>query len=335
MAALLILVAISTAALFSCGEETGPCDPSVEESETIPSISSEDVPEPVSEPSIPSIPPVAIEAPDTVRVWEARGEEREIDLASFAHTDSGVGIEVTGEYDINVPGKYDMAFVAVNEEGIVTEKRFTLKVLALPYDENGSLVDGEYETEKGFPLIVENGITYIEGTLIANKTYPLPENYLPGEILPEAQKAFEEMQAAAPAEYRDRLYICSGYRSYAAQRYIYNNYLSYDPQDVVDTYSARPGHSEHQSGLAMDILSASSANAPLPYYKEVFDWLSENAWEYGFILRYPAEKTEITGYKFEPWHYRYVGKELAETLYNGGEWITMEEYFGIDSAYKR
>ncbi|MBR0231836.1 MAG: M15 family metallopeptidase [Clostridia bacterium] len=291
-----------------------------------------------SEPSLeessePELPPAEIEAPETIRVLEPRGREETPDLLSYASTD-GENLAVSGEYDLDVPGEYSLNFTAENAQGKITEKPFTLKVLALPYNEEGVLVEGEYETVKGYPLVVRDGIAYVDGYLLANKTYALPETYLPGGILPEAENALAEMRAAAPQEIRGKVYIRSGYRSYAEQRYIYNSYLLEDPKEVVDSYSARPGHSEHQSGLAMDILCASTVLSQQEEYKVVLDWLGENAWRFGFILRYPEGKTDETGYIFEPWHFRYVGKELAETLYADGEWITMEDYFGIDSAYK-
>ena len=117
---------------------------------------------------------------------------------------------------------------------------------------------------------------------------------------------------------------------------IYNNYVKRDGQKKADTYSARPGHSEHQSGLAIDICSTDKS---VPCITSGFNstqtakWLSDNAYKYGFILRYPEGKTNETGYKYESWHFRYVGKDLATTLYNGGNWITLESYFGITSKY--
>ena len=102
-----------------------------------------------------------------------------------------------------------------------------------------------------------------------------------------------------------------------------------DGKALADTYSARPGHSEHQSGLAIDINMADSAFDSSPEAK----WLNDNAYKYGFILRYPKGKDNITGYMYESWHFRYVGTELANKLYNDGNWITLEEYFGIDSKY--
>lgn len=328
----LALAATMLAALVcACAPgNTASVAPSEPEESSAP-VSSE--PEEESSEPEPKVDPCTVDAPDVIRVMEPRGREETPDLLSYASTD-GEGLTVEGEYDLDVPGEYLISFAAFNSAGDKTVKETTLKVLALAYGEDGKLVDGEYETIKGFPLVVRDGIAYVDGYLIANKTYPLPSDYLPGGLLPEVEQALAEMRAEAPADIRGRVYCLSGYRSYADQRYIYNSYLSYDPKEKVDTYSARPGHSEHQSGYALDILMASSALAGQPGYKEVFDWLGENAWKYGFILRYPYGKTDQTGYIYEPWHFRYVGKELSEILYADGEWITMEDYFGFDSEYK-
>ena len=105
----------------------------------------------------------------------------------------------------------------------------------------------------------------------------------------------------------------------------YESYLKIDSKKSVDTYSAKPGHSEHQSGLAIDI---NITNDSFIDTKEA-KWLNDNAYKYGFILRYPRNKSDITGYKYEPWHYRYVGCDLAKKLYNNGDWETIEEYFEI------
>lgn len=170
------------------------------------------------------------------------------------------------------------------------------------------------------------GLTYIDGILVANKTYSVPRDYDPGDILPIAQERFNALQQAA-AEDGLNLWICSGYRSYDYQESLYNGYVASDGQANADTYSARPGHSEHQTGLAMDINMADSAFAGTP---EAI-WLAEHCYEYGFIIRYPADKVDITGYKYEPWHLRYVGGELAKELTEKG--ICLEEYLGIDSKY--
>ena len=188
-----------------------------------------------------------------------------------------------------------------------------------------ALKDGDV-TPKGFQVRVINGITYIDGVLIANKTYRLPMTYNPGGLTKECRKAFEEMKAGA-AEDGYTLKIVSGFRSFETQYVIYWRYVRNDGQKAADTYSARPGHSEHQTGLAMDLNSLKSAFGDTPEGK----WLAAHCHEYGFIIRYPKGKSGITGYIYEPWHVRYVGVELATKLYESG--LTLEEYFGIDSAY--
>ena len=171
-----------------------------------------------------------------------------------------------------------------------------------------------------------NGVTYVNGVLIANKTYALPKSYAPG-LTKETKAAFLEMQAAAAKEGKS-LSIKSGYRSYETQQTLYNNYVARDGKAAADRYSARPGHSEHQTGLAIDINRASDAFTKTPEAK----WLAENCWKYGFIIRYPEGKESITGYKYESWHVRYLGKELAKAVYESG--LTLEEYLGITSVYQ-
>ena len=203
--------------------------------------------------------------------------------------------------------------------------------------------DGKTRTFKGFIIEEIDGVTYVDGYLIANKTYPLPSNYIPSNthteagvqkfcqtcINNEAWDAWTLMKSDATALGLN-LWIQSGYRSYEAQKGLYNNYMARDGKNAADTYSARPGHSEHQSGYAFDLNSVTDAFSNTNEGK----WVNENAYKYGFIIRYPQNKESITGYKYESWHLRYVGVELAEKLYNNGNWITMEEYFGIDSQYK-
>lgn len=172
---------------------------------------------------------------------------------------------------------------------------------------------------------VINGITYVQGILIANKTYGLPADYNPG-LDPTAQAAFNEMAAAAAKDGLS-LAICSGFRSYDFQNTLYNNYCNRDGKAAADRFSARPGHSEHQTGLAMDINYAGDSFNNTPEAK----WIAENCWKYGFILRYPEGKEAITGYKYESWHVRYLGKDWAKTIYDSG--LTLEEYLNIDSKY--
>lgn len=203
----------------------------------------------------------------------------------------------------------------------------TLSKAPLNNGEYRNLGDGEYLTEKGYTLKIENGITTIDGILIANKTYSLPESY-GGALTSDVMNAFNLMNADAIALGLN-LWIQSGYRSYYTQDYIYNNYVARDGQVAADTYSARPGHSEHQSGLAFDLNTIDDSFTNTAEGK----WVNNNCYRYGFIIRYPKGKDNITGYMHESWHLRYVGVDLATALYNNGDWITMEEYYGISSSY--
>ncbi len=170
--------------------------------------------------------------------------------------------------------------------------------------------------------------TYINGILVVNKKYPLPSTYNKGED-PVAKAALGSMLEAGKAagfEYN----AFSGFRSYEYQTTLYNRYVNRDGKENADRYSARPGYSEHQTGLAFDIgekgrqdlwLTAEFGETPAG------QWLMNNAHRYGFILRYPQGKEHITGFMYESWHYRYVGVEHAETIYN--ENTTLEEYLNI------
>lgn len=179
--------------------------------------------------------------------------------------------------------------------------------------------------EPGPDIQVVDGVTYVNGILIANKSYGLPADYAPG-VVEEAAAAFEEMAAGA-AKDGISLFIASGFRSYDYQAKLYQRYVDRDGVEKADTYSARPGHSEHQTGLAFDLNEVSDAFIGTPEA----EWLAAHAHEYGFIIRYPADKVEITGYKYEPWHVRYLGKETAAAVYESG--LCLEEYLGIDSVY--
>lgn len=181
-------------------------------------------------------------------------------------------------------------------------------------------------SSKGYTIERINGITYVDGILIANKTYSLPSTYAPGDISSEVKSAFYVMQRDAAAEGLN-IYISSGYRSYSRQKAIYNNYVNKDGKAMADTYSARAGYSEHQSGLCFDLNSIDDSFA----LTAEGAWVKEHAHEYGFIIRYPQGKESITGYQYESWHLRYLGTELATDVYQSG--LCLEEYLGITSAY--
>ncbi len=168
-------------------------------------------------------------------------------------------------------------------------------------------------------------LTYIDGILIANKTYALPPDYAPG-VNTEAEDAFYKMQAEAH-DLGLTLYISSGYRSYDYQAGLYQRYVDRSGKAEADRYSARPGHSEHQTGLAFDLNTISDE------FKDTDEgkWVADNCHKYGFIIRYPEEKESVTGYMYEPWHIRYLGVETATAVYESG--LCLEEYLGITSEY--
>lgn len=161
--------------------------------------------------------------------------------------------------------------------------------------------------------------------ILVNKKYPLAPDYAPGED-PTAKAAFLELLAAMQAQGFAVSDQYSGFRSYETQSGIYQSYVASDGQVAADRYSARPGHSEHQTGLAFDFIDT---NGQLLEEPIASDWLAHHAHEYGFIVRYLAGKEDITGYMAETWHVRYIGQEARE-IYESG--LTLEEYFGVEGG---
>lgn len=236
--------------------------------------------------------------------------------------------EVEGEYDLSKKGEYNLKYVIKDKSGNVTKKDFKLIVKEKPVDKEPEKKASTGTTKKGYKIEQKNGIYYINGVLIANKTYSLPSTYNPGGLMGEFNNNFANMNNDAKNQ-GINLKIISGFRSYQTQQTLYNNYVARDGKTAADRYSARAGHSEHQTGLAADINSLEQSWENTKEGK----WLNDNCYKYGFIIRYPKGKEAITGYMFEPWHIRYVGVDIAKALYNNGNWITLEEYLGIDSKY--
>ncbi len=236
-----------------------------------------------------------------------------------------IKVTVDGKYDLNKAGEYKIYYIAKDASGNEAKEEAKLTVTAKSNSAN--IVTKNFTTSKGFKGVTKGGVTYIDGILVVNKTYSLPSNYGNG-LTSTTLNAFNKMKTAASKEGLN-IYISSGFRSYTRQNSIYNNYVKQDGKAKADTYSARPGHSEHQTGLAYDVNTISPA---FDNTKEA-KWLANNCYKYGFILRYPKGKDNETGYMYESWHFRYVGEDLATKLYNNGDWITLETYFGITSAY--
>ena len=161
--------------------------------------------------------------------------------------------------------------------------------------------------------------------IIVNKKHALPSTYAPGEDPTAGQQVRALIHRMQELGYPiSNTY--SGYRSYDYQTKLYNNYVAREGQTAADTYSARPGYSEHQTGLAFDILDSHGNLLDGPEYHDAIHWLHTHAHEYGFIIRFQPGKEAITGYQAEPWHLRYVG-DKATAIYQSG--LSLEEYYGV------
>ncbi len=169
---------------------------------------------------------------------------------------------------------------------------------------------------------IEVADTSIQTEVLVNKYYQLPSDYVPDleetylgfMMQEEAARALDSMIEAMLGLGLD-ISISNSYRPYVMQERIYNTYLETQPQSIVDTYSARPGHSEHQAGLAVDFKTQATGIIDFGG-SEAYTWLKENAHIYGFIQRYTEENSIYTGYKAEEWHYRYVGADLALIIHD-------------------
>lgn len=181
--------------------------------------------------------------------------------------------------------------------------------------------------------------------VVANKRHPLdPIDYWPtpqarpqdtrivagGWLLDETAAALDELSADVRAA-AGTIGVSSGFRPYDFQVDTYNRYVSMRGKAAADLRSARPGHSEHQTGLAVDVVACDSGCGDHDGFGGTpqSDWIAENAWRYGFIVRYEEGRTATTGYSAEPWHLRFIGRELAAAYADGG-FHTLEEFFGLE-----
>ncbi len=233
------------------------------------------------------------------------------------------------------------------EDAPLAEVSFKLKAITAPSPTEppedatvtGDMPEVEFSTdlsEYEKYMVPENAEEYL---VLVNKTNSVDADYVPDDLVnisdtrddgratqkmrKTAAKAldamFIEMRAAG---YTD-VSVTSAFRSYEYQGELYNNYVANHGQAEADTFSAKPGKSEHQTGLCADLHNLPSAVTAFAD-EEAYKWLRENAWKFGFILRFPEDKTEITGYMFEPWHYRFVGRNDAWKIHSAG--LCLEEY---------
>lgn len=188
----------------------------------------------------------------------------------------------------------------------------------------------------GSHLLLVNKKTLLESDFVPNDLVAVEDTWKDIQLVKTAEKALEAMFIEMRAAGYANVFVTSAYRSYAYQSSLFNTYINNemaaDPslseaeaREKVLRYSAQPGTSEHQTGLCVDLmvngmtdLDESFADYP------VYEWLQENAWKFGFILRFPEDKVDITGYDFEPWHYRFVGRYDAYMIHTAG--LCLEEY---------
>lgn len=215
-------------------------------------------------------------------------------------------------------------------------------------DDEGSLSNNDEEEEK-----VANGGSNVDDAtntesvaVLVNQMFSLPENFEPTDLVyPDVRFIFEEkiekrmlrkeaaeaLEKMFEAAEKDGIYLAgvSGYRSHATQQQLFNYYVDRDGYEQAKTYSAVPGTSEHETGLAIDVSGSTGKCAAQDCFADTVEavWIAENSAAYGFIVRYPKGKEEITGYKYEPWHLRYVGVEAAQEIFDKG--ITLEEYYNL------
>ena len=274
-------------------------------------------------------------------------DNKEKDNSLDDNKSNNSSIDNNGSKDNNVSKDNNGSKDNATTSGNISSKEEVEKTLSKIYPKL-KVIDGQRvsigTTKNGFSIYKVNDVYYIDDIMMVNKTYGLPESYIPVDtkescigktstcnkcINKTAYEAFNKMRADA-SSIGLNIYIASGYRPYVGQESIYSRYIKRDGKEAADTYSARPGYSEHQTSYSFDLNSITDSFIKT---KEGL-WVNDNAYLYGFIIRFPKGKDRITGYKYEPWHLRYVGYDLAKKLYNNGDWISLEEYFGVDSKYQ-
>ena len=209
-----------------------------------------------------------------------------------------------------------LAFLTVCHSTTTTENKAETTQATATTEQTTQKSNGQADLSLGIQMVV-------------NKKHKLPADYNPGENpnagekVRELIKKMQELGFSISNQY-------SGFRSYEYQTKLYQNYVNKDGKEAADTYSARPGYSEHQTGLAFDILNgAGGLLGENPQDEKAIEWLHSHAHEYGFIVRFQEGKEAITGYQAEAWHLRYVG-DIAEQIYTSK--LTLEEYFGVEGG---
>ena len=242
--------------------------------------------------------------------------------------------------------KYDKYFVSLTSQKYFIWKNYKKYKSYINDKYKNSKVDYDdviikINTKTNYDYYTHTSMTNMDlgyGILV-NKYYSLPEKYAPDDIVnmssqysypgnsirKEVYEAFKEMADRAKED-KITLIVNSSYRDYATQKEIYDDYADKNGKEYADKFAARADFSEHQTGLALDIFTPGAGMKTFEG-TDASKWLLENSYKYGFILRYPPEKENVTGYAYESWHYRYLGKELAKKVYESG--LTFDEYYAF------
>ncbi len=247
--------------------------------------------------------------------------------------------------ELNHEGKPQVAADAITGE-------FTMLTVSIADQQKEILVKVKYALSDTIEDV--NGVATITNPadilVLVNKERSLPADYVPEGLMapeipfyfseniekrwlrPEAAKAIEEMFAKAKED-GIHMFGASAYRSYKTQEALFSRYVGTHGEEEAARFSARAGQSEHQTGLTIDVYHANITNGLEEAFADTPEgqWVAENAHQFGFVIRYPKDKEEITGYSFEPWHLRYVGTNVANELYKKN--ITLEEYFLEENFY--
>ena len=250
-------------------------------------------------------------------VWSSQGGQDDVIwYDAVKQTDGSYKLSVDIRRHKNNRGEYNIHMYYVQSDGSLQGVTGTTTKVADP--------------QTGAKEVQYNGSYYfIQGKydeiVVANKKHPMAANYNPGEN-PTAKAAFLRLRNDMIAQGYNVGYAYSGFRSYDYQKVLYQNYVNKDGQAAADRYSARPGYSEHQTGLVFD-LTDKAGN--LLEDAAASNWLKNNAHRYGFVVRYQPGKEVSTGYMPEAWHIRYIGKEADEVYHSG---LSLEEYYGFEGG---
>lgn len=283
-----------------------------------------------------TIAPTFVDAPESIKI---QTNEKEHNFTTYFEAGDLSEFELTIDTDLvdfEKEGIYDAQAIATDIHKNQAIHNFKIVIEAEKVEQEEPEVTSETddtndaitEIPKENPESVQENrvIPMIKnGILIVNKKYPLPANYAPGEnpvAVAQLNQLIHEMQRLGYDISGDY----SGFRTYDYQKNLYERYASKDGQEAADTYSARPGYSEHQTGLTFDL---KHWDGTLVTKEAEAKWIAENADDYGFIVRYQVGKEQITGYQAEPWHLRYIGAE-ATNIYSSG--LTLEEYLGVEGG---